>query len=107
VLIPAKTSAEALAYLSFVPQNTYVPPEYFAAVFKSWSVRYGAELIALGGHQTMDIRVTRRPQTRQEALELAHQHHDYCVDAIDQGLGTLERHASLLMASDGWSFWWD
>ncbi len=55
----------------------------------------------------MDLRVTRRPQSRAEALELAREHYIYCNDIVDQGLGTLSALAACLMANDLWEFWWD
>jgi Domain of unknown function (DUF4253) len=55
----------------------------------------------------MNLRVTRRPQTRSDALALAREQYMYCPDNVDQGLGTLNAFAAHLMANPWWDFWWD
>jgi hypothetical protein len=58
-------------------------------------------------NDTLDIRVGRCPQTREEALALAREHYDFCVDCITQGADTLARRAARLMVDGWWHFWWD
>jgi hypothetical protein len=67
---------------------------------------WGAELIGLGS-DTINLRVSRKPGTREEALELARAQYVYCNDIIDQGVGSYRELAAGLMASDWWFFWWD
>ena len=55
----------------------------------------------------MNIRVERRPGTRDEALNLAREQYAYCNDIVDQGVGTLSTLAAELTAHDWWYFWWD
>jgi hypothetical protein len=55
----------------------------------------------------MDLNVTRPPQTRPEALDLAREHYVYCSDIVHQGLGTLSALAARLMGNAWWAFWWD
>jgi hypothetical protein len=50
---------------------------------------------------------SRRPTTREEALDLARAHQAYCNDVIDQDVGSYRALAAGLMAIDWWSFWWD
>jgi hypothetical protein len=55
----------------------------------------------------VDLRVARRPDTREQALELAREHYAYCNDIVDQGEGTLSPLAACLIADERWNFWWD
>jgi hypothetical protein len=75
-------------------------------MLRSWHDRYGAELVSMGA-DTVELRVTRRPASRDEALALAREHYAYCSDTVDQGTQDLATLAAMLMASDWWFFWWD
>ena len=69
-------------------------------------VRFGAELVGLSTDR-MDLRVTRPPQSRAEALDLAREQYVYCSDIVDQGVGTFSALAAVLLGNPLWSFWWD
>lgn len=105
-LLPTTVSAEAMAYLRFGGWNACPPAEHQVAVLRSLHERYGAELV-LCTNDVVELRVQRRPATREEALALARDLYLYCNDAIDQGHGTVSAFAADLMASDWWYFWWD
>jgi Domain of unknown function (DUF4253) len=94
------------AHLRYGGWDACPPAEYHVAALRSWRDRYVAELVGLDSHK-MDVRVTHRPQSRAEALDLAHEHYAYCSDIVDQGFGTLAKLAACLMANDWWGFWWD
>ena len=56
----------------------------------------------------MDLQVERRPNTREQALELAREHYVYCNDIVDQSeTGTLSSLAACLFVDNWWNFWWD
>jgi hypothetical protein len=76
------------------------------AALRAWRDKYGAELIGLGS-DVINLRVARKPATREEALELARIQHVYCNDIIFQGVGTYWALAAGLMRDDWWFFWWD
>ena len=76
------------------------------AALRSWRDRFGAELIGLSSDR-MDLQVERRPNTREQALELAREHYVFCNDIVDQGDGTLSTLAACLLADNWWNFWWD
>ena len=99
-------NASIPALMSFGGWNANPPPEYHVAALRSWHERYGARLISLTG-DVMELRVERRPETREEALELAREQYAYCNDIVDQGVGDLAGLAATLMVSDVWYFWWD
>jgi hypothetical protein len=94
------------AHLHWGGWNACPAPEYHVAALRSWRDRYGAELVGLSG-DVMNLRVARKPKTREEALALAREHHVYCNDTIDQGVGTLSALAAAVMVNDWWFFWWD
>ena len=106
VLLPTDDWTEAPAYLRWGNWNDNPPPEYHVAALRSWRDRYGAELVGMS-HDVMNIRVEKRPKTREEALNLAREQYDYCYDIVDQGVGTLAPLAAMLKAHDWWYFWWD
>jgi hypothetical protein len=105
-LIPTDDWTTIPAHMRWGNWNSCPPPEYHVAALRSWRDRYGAELVGLGS-DTMNLRVTRRPDLRQEALDLAREQYAYCSDIIDQGAQSLSNLAASLMASDWWYFWWD
>lgn len=94
------------AYLRWGGWNSCPAPEYHVAALRHWRDRYGAELVGMS-FDTIDLRVTTRPKTREEALALAHDYHAYCPDIIGQGVGTYRALAAAQMATDWWFFWWD
>lgn len=106
VVLPTQDAAEAPAYLRWGGWNACPHPEYHVAALRAWRARYGVELIALSG-DVMNLKATRRPATRVEAIELAREHYLFCNDVIDQGVGTLSNLAAILMSTDWWYFWWD
>lgn len=106
VTLPTADFTTIPAYLHWGNWNGCPAPEYHTAALRSWRERFGAELIGLS-HDVMNIRVKKRPPTREAALELAREQFVYCSDIIDQGVQTLSALAAVLMESDWWYFWWD
>jgi len=105
-LIPTNDSTAIPAYMHWGNWNECPSPAFHVAALRSWRARYGAELIGLGA-DTINLRVSRKPATREEALELAREQHVYCSDIINQGVGSYRALAGGLMAHDWWFFWWD
>jgi Domain of unknown function (DUF4253) len=100
--IPAQSSADIPAYLKLGSWNAVPEAEVFVSLLRKWRRDYGAELVALST-DTMDIRVTRRPVTQQEALVIAREHAKFCPSTEV----TLAERAAELMQLDWWHFWWD
>ena len=105
-LIPTADRTEIPAYLLWGNWNACPAPEQHVAALRSWRERYGAELVSMSD-DVVELRVTRRPKDRDEAMALAREHYLYCNDTVDQGTGDLATLAASLMASDWWQFWWD
>jgi hypothetical protein len=105
-LIPSDEWATVPAHLLWGGWNACPDPEYHVAAFRSWRRRFDTELVGIGG-DTLNLKVGRRPATRDAAMELAREQYLYCNDIVDQGLGSLEALAASLMEADWWFFWWD
>jgi hypothetical protein len=105
-LIPTDDPTAIPAYMQWGNWNSCPSPADHVGALRAWRDRYGAELIGLGA-DTLNLRVSRKPATREEALELAREHYFYCTDIIDQGMGSYRALAAGLMESDWWFFWWD
>ena len=106
VVLPTKFGWEVPAYLNWGGWNANPPPEVHVAALRAWHERYGATLVGLGG-DAMNLRVSRRPKSREEALALSREHYAYCQDIVDQGVETLSALAASHLESDWWYFWWD
>ncbi len=105
-VLPTEDWTTIPAYMNWGDWNENPSPEYHVAALRSWRDRYGAELAALS-FDVLNLRVTRKPQSREEALALAREHYAYCNDIVDQGVETLNHLAKDLMENDWWYFWWD
>ena len=105
-LIPTNDPTAIPAYMRWGNWNACPPPAYHVAALRAWRDNYGAELIGLGS-DVINLRVSRKPATRDEALDLARIQHVYCNDLIDQGVGSYRAQAFQLLAHDWWFFWWD
>jgi hypothetical protein len=106
LLIPTDEGAAVPAFLRWGGWNANPRPEYHIAALRSWHERYGAELVGITG-DVINLRLARRPATREAALALAREQYLYCEDIVDQGTGTLARLAATRMQEDWWFFWWD
>jgi hypothetical protein len=106
VLVPTNDSTTIPAHLHWGNWNECPAPEYHVAALRQWRDAYGAELVGLG-RDTIDLKVARKPTTRDEAIELARVQYVYCNDIVDQGTGSYSVLAAELMAHDWWFFWWD
>lgn len=104
--LPTKDPTEIPAYLNFGGWNENPAPQYHVAALRSWHERYGAVPVLMSSN-VLELRVLRRPETRDEAMELALEHYHYCEDIVTQGVETIPNLAASLMVSDWWYFWWD
>lgn len=106
VLLPTNDPTAIPAHLHWGSWNACPAPDYHVAVLRHWRDSYGAELVGLG-RDSIELKVGRKPATRDEAIELARVQYAYCNDIVDQGTGTYSVLAAELMAHDWWFFWWD
>ena len=105
-LIPTVTSWHIPAHLKAGGWNECPEAKEHCAVFRYWRDRYGAEIVCMSD-DTFEMQVSRPPETREQAIELAEEQYGYCADIVDQGVGTIEALAATLLNSKIWYFWWD
>ena len=105
-LLPAIACWMVPCFLKLGAFNATPKAHVLAAVSKYWHQRYGAQVTAVGS-DTIEYTVSRPPQTRAEALELALQHYSVCCDIVEQNYGSVEALAASLLEATVWSFWWD
>jgi Domain of unknown function (DUF4253) len=106
LIFPAGAAYEIPAFVGWGGWNENPRPEVHAAMLRKWNEKYGAELVGMTG-DVLNVRVSRRPATKEEALALAEEMFHYCGDIVTQGVGNLAVLAAMLMVSDYWYFWWD
>ena len=106
VLVPTDDPTTVPAHLQWGNWNACPAPEYHVAALRHWRDHYGAELVGLN-MDVMNLRVARKPATREEAIELARVQYVYCNDIVDQITDYLSVLAADLTAHDWWYFWWD
>lgn len=104
--VPAHNGWEAIANLGWGNFNDCPRPEVHAAQIRNWHERYGAELCVVCD-DTLEFLVRRRPQSQDEAIELALEMYALCADIVDQGTESIEALAAPLLVSNSWFFWWD
>ena len=105
-LVPIQDVAEIPLKLSFGGWNENPYPDDHVVVFKYFHQKYGAEPVCMSG-DTIEMKVSKPPQTKEEALELAEKQFIYCEDIVTQGTGTIESLAASLLNGKKWYFWWD
>jgi hypothetical protein len=99
--IPAESSADIPAFLRLGGWNAVPDADIMTALFRKWQRDYGAEIVAVS-LDAIDVRVIRKPETREEALVLAREHLKFCKTEA-----TLGEAAAELMATNWWHFYWD
>jgi hypothetical protein len=97
----AARAADIPAHLKLGGWNGIVEADVFVALLRKWQRDYGAELVAVSS-DAMDVRVSRAPSTKSEAMALAREHKQFCP-----GEGTLKELAEDLMHLKWWHFYWD
>lgn len=106
VVVPTDDPTAVPAYLRWGGWNACPGPEMHVATLRRWRDAYGAELVGMSG-DVLNLKVTRRPASRDEAMALAFEQFLYCPDIVLQGTNTFEPLALALMEGDWWYFWWD
>ncbi|CAN5686119.1 hypothetical protein BH10CYA1_BH10CYA1_03630 [soil metagenome] len=106
LLVPTKTPWEVAAYLNIGYGNQLHEPHEHFAIHKFWYEKYGAEIIT-STNDTVEMIVSRPPQSPEEAQTLAQQQFVYAPDIVKCGTGKTSALASQLNNGVSWYFWWD
>jgi len=107
-------------YLAFVPTpHSWQAPAYFfmnnllnlsdvemLLVLRHWEKLYGAKIV-LFTPKVMELRINRRPESKEEALRLAFEQADFCSGLFELHYTSPEDLAADLMLKDRWEFSWD
>jgi hypothetical protein len=108
LFVPTADPCEVPAHLLFGGFNSCPPPEVHVAMLRSMQTRYQARLLVIDCG-TIEIVVSHRPASRQEALRLATDFHTYAesFEGTAYNKQSAGHIAAYLLASDYWAFWWD
>lgn len=99
LLLPTANSWETLAYIYFL--QVIANSAEAIAVLKYWYDRYGAEIVA--AHETiLHFDVKQKPQTLNEAFELACQHNKLAPNTLILPGVSIREHARALLHTDRW-----
>jgi hypothetical protein len=104
--LPTGDSAAIPVYLRFGDWNSCPSAHVHMALARRWGGRFGAQ-IATVSSDIVEYTVERPPSSDAEAMELAWEQYLYCVDIVDQGVGSVATLAQALRHSTRWYFWWD
>ena len=94
------------AVLQFGDWNACPRPALHCAIHRYWQEGHGAEIVGVSARD-LECFVSRPPETRDDALQLAVRQYIYCSDIVIQEAGTLAKRAALLFDAPYWSFWWE
>jgi hypothetical protein len=106
LLVPTKTPWEVAAFLNIGYGNQLHEPHEHFAIHKFWNEHYGAEIIT-SLNDTVEMIVSRPPNSPEEAQKLAQQQFVYAPDIVKHGTGKTSTLASQLTNGRTWYFWWD
>jgi len=108
-LVPTEDWTTVPAHFRWGAFQACPAPEFHVAALRSWRDRFGAVLVAIssGRLAALDLRVSRAPQSREEALNLAREHYLYCAETAGEGIWTLSNLAANLLGKPWWHFVWD
>jgi len=102
---PTPHSWQAPAYFSMDNQLS-MKDEEMLVVLRHWEDLYGAKVYFFTP-TVMELRTSRRPESEQEALQLAYEQSHFCGDLYQAQYLNPEELAADLMQKYVWKFWWD
>ncbi len=103
--IPTTRPWEVFAWVPFGGWNECPDPDVMMAVSKYWYEKYGA-VPATISHDVLEY--TAKPvENFDTAKQLAFEQGMFCIDIIEQGVGSYGVLADMLTNSTVWYFWWD
>ena len=98
LLLPTPNSWDTLAYIHFFGAMNSAEA---IAILKYWYDRYGAELVAAYGTM-LQFYVKQKPQTLDEAFELACQHNEFAPCTLILPGVSIREHARALLHTERW-----
>ncbi len=112
VLVPAERRWHIPAYWESCFGEA--DPVVHLALFRRWEERWDARVVSRS-ISTVELAVSRRPESRDQCLDLAWEHHCYARDVLydrsvlheGRDFQGLEDYADALKRSRYWWLWWD
>jgi hypothetical protein len=101
--LPTGDPAAIPVHLRFGDWNSCPSAHVHMALARWWGGRFGAQ-IATVSCDIVEYTVERPPSSDAEAMELAWEQYLYCVDIVDQGVGSVATLAQALRHSTKWYF---
>lgn len=107
-LLPTVEGWHVPAYLNFGGWNNCPRASEHVCILKHWYEQYGADVMGMTD-TIVEMRVSRPPHDRNDAMTLAVEQRVYCNESIgyDFVANTLEDLAGRLLDAPHWYFWWD
>ena len=103
---PTPYSWQVPAFWSYGAIDCVPDHEEVLVTLKRWEERYGARIIFFA-FKYMELMVEKQPQSNEEALHLAFEQSEFCVDLYQMQFTTPEELAGYLLEAIRWEFWWD
>lgn len=103
--LPLASGNEAPLWIPMGGYNECPLPVYQSVIVGHWQEEYGIKILAVT-EDTWIFQASTRPQTHQEALQLAKEHFIFCQYVLDE-FPSVGHYADYLMKQDVWYFWWD
>ncbi|HEX2583677.1 MAG TPA: DUF4253 domain-containing protein, partial [Steroidobacteraceae bacterium] len=98
--------SEMFAKLGYGDWNGCPVPHIHTALHGYWGRYYQSSPVVIS-HDSVECYVPTPTTDKKVAMQLAREHHAYCYDIVEQGVGTTAKLASSLLESRYWYFWWD
>ncbi|OWR28784.1 hypothetical protein CDO73_17310 [Saccharibacillus sp. O23] len=103
--LPEKQAWTAPLVVPMGGYNECPQPLDQAVMFRDWQRRFGAVPAAVTEDSWL-LRVKQRPETDEEALDLAKEHFIFCQYVLES-FQTIGQYAAYLKTAGTWEFWWD
>lgn len=98
--------SEVFAKFGYGDWNDCPAPHIHTALHDYWGRNYQSLPVVIS-QDTVECYVPQPTTEKQAAMQLSREHHAYCYDIVEQGVGTTAKLASSLLESKYWHFWWD
>lgn len=104
-LIPVSDPWLVPAHLHVGGWQAYMDAATHVAFFRRWHERYGA-MVCTMADATIEMQLSRPPDTLEAALSLAHELFVYCPEVVYVGVGTVGNLAGSILNYTLWYFRW-
>ncbi len=110
-IVPVGKAWMIPSYLNCGNWNDVPRAAELSALFRHWEKKYGAEFCLLDRSGDFGFTVERPPETMEEALVLAREHHIFCpycfAEESNPGVVGMKDLAHFLIGNHGWRFWFE